>query len=141
MDENDVDRLFREGYDCSQIVLADVIDRFGFSVEDANRMASCLGLGLLKGSICGAALGAIIAIGLKYGNVKPNDTATKLTMIEKREEFLKRFEEMNGSILCPDLLARNVTSVDEMIVASGDGVFLECPKYCVNASIILHDML
>lgn len=141
MNEADVDRLFREGFDCSQIVLADVIDRFGLSRDDANRMASCFGLGLMEGSICGAALGALIAIGLRYGNTVPNDTGTKLAMFEKREEFLRRFKEMNGSIICPELLGRNVSDVQGMMTASEEGVFLECPKYCVNASIILKDML
>ena len=139
--EKEVDRLFKEGFDCSQIVLAEVSDRLGITREQAYAIASCFGIGMAQGGTCGAASGAIMAIGLKYGNVKSGDMKAKADVFKKRDEFIRRFEQMNGKVACPDLLGQRVDTLEEMLVASPQGVFKDCPRYCVNALKILEDML
>ena len=141
MDEMQVQMMFAEGYDCSQIVLSAVADRLGISREEALASASGLGIGLCRGSVCGAALGAIVALGHRYGNVRSGDMASKATVFAKREEFLKRFEEMNGKLPCTDLIGVQVTGLDDMIRKSADGIYINCPRYCVNAISILEDLL
>ena len=139
--EAEVDRLFKEGFDCSQIVLAEVSDRIGISREQAYAIASCFGIGMARGGTCGAASGAIMAIGMRYGNVKPGDMKTKAEVFAKRDEFIRRFEQMNGRVACPDLLGQRIDTLEGMIAASPKGVFKECPRYCVNAIKILEEML
>lgn len=141
MDEASVDRMFSEGYDCSQIVLSAVADRLGITRDLALSSASGLGIGLCRGSICGAALGALVAIGIRYGNTSPGDMASKAMVFSKREEFLSRFEEMNGKLLCKDFLGVRVTDLGDMIVRSADGIYDGCSRYCVNAISILEEML
>lgn len=141
MEEKDVQRMFSEGFDCSQIVLSAVADRLDMSRNDALAAASALGIGMCRGSICGAAMGAIVALGIRYGNVDPGDMASKATVFAKREEFLTRFEQMNGRILCKDLIGVQVGSLEEMMLRSGDGIYDGCPKLCVNAISILETML
>lgn len=141
MDEATVKRMFAEGYDCSQIVLSAVADRLGISRETALSSASGLGIGLCRGSVCGAALGGIVALGIRYGNVLSGDMASKATVFAKREEFLSRFEQMNGKLLCKDLLGVQVVSLEDMILRSGEGLYVNCPRYCVNAISILDSML
>ena len=140
--EAEVDRLFKEGFDCSQIVLAAVSERLGMSKEQAYAAASCFGIGMAQGCTCGAASGAIMAIGLRYGNTRPGDMKTKSEVFAKRDEFIRRFAEMNGKVLCPDLLGRRVDTFDElMLLGATTDVFKNCRRYCVNAVKILEDML
>lgn len=140
--EEEVDRLFKEGFDCSQIVLAAVSDKLGITREHAYAVASCFGIGMAQGETCGAATGAMMAIGIRYGNVKTGDLKTKSEVFAKRDEFIRRFAEMNGKVRCPDLLGRRVDSFDElMLLGATTDVFRNCPKYCVNAVKILEDML
>ena len=139
--EAEVDRLFKEGFDCSQIVLAEVSDRIGITREQAYAIASCFGIGMAQGGTCGAASGAIMAIGMRYGNVRSGDMRTKAEVFQKRDEFIRRFEQMNGKVACPDLLGQRIDTLEGMIAASPMGVFKDCPRYCVNAIRILEDML
>lgn len=133
--------MFSEGYDCSQIVLSAVADRIGVPKEQAMASASGLGIGLCRGSMCGAALGGIVALGYRYGNVSPGDMAAKGLVFSKREEFLTRFEKMNGNILCRDMIGVTVVGLDDMILRSADNIYSGCPGYCINAIAILEDML
>ena len=140
--EAEVDRLFKEGFDCSQIVLAAVADRLGITKEQAYAVASCFGIGMAQGGTCGAATGAVMAIGLRYGNVKSGDLGTKSQVFAKRDEFIRRFQEMNGNVKCPDLLGRRVDTFDElMLLGATTDVFKNCRRYCVNAVKILEEML
>lgn len=139
--EDAVAMMFSEGFDCSQVVLSEVSGIIGISKDDALKMASPFGIGMTAGSVCGAALGAYIALGFRFGNHISGDMAAKAELFAKREEFVRRFKEANGALMCPELIGVTVRSLDEMISLSPKGVYRECPRYCVNAIMILEDML
>ena len=140
--EEEVDRQFKEGFDCSQIVLAAVADRIGMTKEQAYGVAACFGIGMAQGETCGAATGAMMALGIRYGNVKSGDLKTKSEVFARRDEFIKRFAEMNGKVKCPDLLGRRVDTYDELLLLGATtDVFKNCRRYCVNAVVILEQML
>ena len=139
--EAEVDRLFKQGFDCSQIVLAEVSEKIGITREEAYAVASCFGIGAAQGDTCGAAAGAMMALGIRYGNTEPNDMMGKKTLFEKRDEFITCFAQMNGKVSCPDLLGRKVSSFEELITLGATGLFDNCPRYCVNAIRILEEML
>ena len=140
--EEEVDRQFKEGFDCSQIVLAAVADKIGITRGQAYGVASCFGIGMAQGETCGAATGAMMAIGIRYGNVKSGDLKTKSEVFAKRDEFIRRFAEMNGKFKCPDLLGRRVDTYDELVLLGATtDVFRNCRRYCVNAVKILEEML
>ena len=141
IDEKMVDRLFDEGFDCSQIVLGEVAERLGMTKEQAYAVASCFGIGMAQGGVCGAATGALMAIGLRYGNVKSGDIQTKSAVFEKRAEFMRRFAEMNGKVNCPDLLGQRIDTLQDLFLTRSTGLYAKCPGYCVNAVRILEDML
>ena len=141
MEEKQVQNMFSEGYDCSQIVLSSVADRLGISRETAMSATSGLGVGLCRGSICGAALGAIVALGFRYGNVMSFDIQSKADIFAKREEFLRRFEAINGKLLCSDLIGVSIGDLNEMIGRSEEGIYENCPRYCMNAISILEDLI
>ena len=141
IDEKAVDRLFDEGFDCSQIVLGEVSERLGMTREQAYAAAACFGIGMAQGSVCGAATGALIAIGLRYGNTSPGDMKSKAEVFDKRDEFMRRFAEMNGKVMCPDLLGQRIDTLQDLFLTRTSGLYAKCPGYCVNAVRILEDLL
>lgn len=139
--EAQVNRLFDEGFDCSQIVLSEVAEKLGMSKEQALKVSSCFGIGMAQGSVCGAATGAMMAIGLRYGNSEPGQIAEKDLLFKKRDEFMARFNEMNGHVMCPDFLGRRVDTLQDLMITRCSGIYDRCPSFCVNAVRILEDIL
>ena len=58
----------------------------------------------MAGEVCGAVSGAVLSIGLLYGEEQP-ETATHLT-----EQFMRRFAERNGTVRCIDIIGFNIGS-------------------------------
>ena len=139
--ESDVEKMFEMGFDCSQVVLSEVADRLGMKKEDTLRISSCFGIGMAQDGVCGAATGAMMALGMRYGNDMPGDFEGKAKLFQKRDEFMKRFREANGAIDCPVLTGNNIHSLEDMMRYKPDGTFDRCPGYCVNAIRILEEML
>ena len=73
MDKAQVADLFMRGQDCSQVVLSQFADVLGISQENANRITACFGGGSGIGETCGAVIGALMVIGMKYGHSGPDD--------------------------------------------------------------------
>ena len=84
--EEDVLKMFGEGFDCSQIVLSQVSEKLGITREEALKIAACFGGGMWHGETCGCVVGALIALGMKYATTEANDQ-------EKKDKFLKKCEE------------------------------------------------
>ena len=97
--------LFREGYNCSQTVVATFADVLDMSVEDAAKMSSALGAGVGKmREVCGAVSGmALIASQLK-GYSDPKEVEGKKALYKLVQNMCHEFEEQMGSIVCRDLL-------------------------------------
>jgi C_GCAxxG_C_C family probable redox protein len=100
---------FKEGFDCSQQVLAYAASRheLGMDEKEAFRIAAAFGGGMWNGDTCGCVSGALMAIGLKYGHCAPNDKETKKQLTAKTVEFEKRFVEKNSSLICSNILGLN----------------------------------
>jgi C_GCAxxG_C_C family probable redox protein len=77
--------------------------------DDVMRVASAYGGGVMGwGSVCGAAAGACMSLGLIYGtdgDETPNEyLEMRAGLREIGQKFLKSFEEEFGSVNCMDLL-------------------------------------
>jgi C_GCAxxG_C_C family probable redox protein len=69
------------------------------------RIATALGGGVAgQGEVCGALMGGILGIGLAYGRDHADDSAAKTTANAKATAFYRRFQEMNTSVLCRDIV-------------------------------------
>ncbi|MCJ7610636.1 MAG: C-GCAxxG-C-C family protein, partial [Candidatus Aminicenantes bacterium] len=91
--------LFRQGYNCSQAVLAAFAPRLGLERDKAFRLAQSFGAGLARlGETCGAVTGALMVIGLKYGKVRAKDEAAKEKTYRLVREFMDRFRSRHGSL-------------------------------------------
>ena len=99
--------LFGKGFNCSQAVFAAFCDKFGMDEKTALKVASGLGGGVGRmREVCGAFTGAVMVLGLKFGNTIGNDRAAKGKDYERVQLFAKRFKEELGSdtIICRELL-------------------------------------
>ncbi|MCR5128932.1 MAG: C-GCAxxG-C-C family protein [Lachnospiraceae bacterium] len=81
-------KIFYEKFNCSQAVLGAYADDYGLTEYQAMKVAACFSGGVRKGEVCGAVSGAIMVIGLKYGDgpdykatAYPNSFATSKTSI------------------------------------------------------------
>lgn len=128
-------QLFGDGYMCSQAVFAAFSPDLGCSKEDALKIGACFGSGMRKGEVCGACTGALMALGLKYGEDKAESN-------EACERFLDEFESENGSYICNDLLNCDIRTESGVKYARDNNLFTEiCPKMVESAARILENML
>ena len=133
---------FGAGIDCSQIVLSSVCDKLGISEEEALKMSACFGGGMWHGETCGCVIGALIALGIKYGNSKPNDKETKDLLLAKKAEFEEKFSKVNKGCLCREILGYNLSVPEEMAKIQEENLLqTRCPEVVQSAIKILREML
>lgn len=97
--------LFKEGYNCSQSVVAAYADIYGFSQEQALKMAASFGAGIGRmRETCGAACGMFLLAGLETGCTDPKDAGGKGANYAVVQDLAAKFSEINGSLICAELL-------------------------------------
>lgn len=128
-------QLFEDGYMCSQAVLAVFCEEFGLSREQAFKISISFGGGMRKGEVCGACTGAIMALGLKYGENKSKSD-------EMCVKFLDSFKKENGSYICRDLLDCDIRTEEGIKYAIDNNLFKEiCPKMVESAVKIAQELI
>jgi C_GCAxxG_C_C family probable redox protein len=96
---------FTQGFNCAQAVLLAHGPRLGIDADHCLRLAAPFGAGMARtGSTCGAVTGALMVIGLKLGHTVADDLTTKEKCYEVSRDFLEKFRERHGSVICKELL-------------------------------------
>jgi C_GCAxxG_C_C family probable redox protein len=132
---NESVELFKSGYRCSQAVFAAFSPDLGLEKETALKIGACFGSGMRKGEVCGACTGALMVLGLKYGESKEKSD-------EACEKFLDEFKNENGSYICNDLLNCDISTPEGVKTAVENNLFKEiCPKMVESASKITKKIL
>lgn len=132
---DDAVQLFENGYVCSQAVFAAFSEDFGLSKDMALKIGACFGSGMRKAEVCGACTGALMVLGLKYGDDKAKSN-------KMCETFLDEFEKENGSIICRDLLECDISTPEGVQKAIDNNLFKEvCPKMVESAAKIVDEMI
>lgn len=97
--------LFKEGYNCSQSVVAAFADQYGFTREQALRMSASFGGGIGRmRETCGAACGLFMLAGLETGAIEGPDREGKARNYALVQELADEFKHRNGALKCADLL-------------------------------------
>lgn len=97
--------LFKSGYNCSQSVVAAFADMYGFTQEQALRMAASFGGGIGRmRETCGAACGMFLLAGLETGATEATDREGKAANYAVVQELAAEFKKRNGSLNCAELL-------------------------------------
>ena len=132
---------FQDKFHCSQSVLVAYAQELGLTEEQALKIAYCLNSGMRKGEVCGACSGALLVLGLKYGQCQKDDLASRARANQKTVEFLEQFAKENGSYICNDLLGCDISTAEGVQYAMEHNCFTEvCPKMVASAVRILEDM-
>ena len=97
--------FFKEGYNCSQSVVAAYADIYGYTTEQALMMSASFGAGIGRmRETCGAACGMFLLAGLQTGCTDPKDAAGKGANYAVVQDLAAKFAQINGSIVCAELL-------------------------------------
>ncbi len=99
------EELFNGGCNCSQAVVLAFDDVTGFDRETSLKAAAALGGGMCRmREVCGAVSGAMIVLGMVYGDGTDSDHAKKTELYRIGQSFADTFKEEMGSVVCRDLL-------------------------------------
>lgn len=134
--------LFDKKFHCSQAVFAAFADELGITEEQALKIGACFGGGMRKGEVCGACTGALMALGLKYGQADEADLDSRYKTNEVTDKFLDMFQKENGSYMCKDLLGCDLSTEEGIAEAVEKKLFTEfCPKMVISATKIVEEIL
>ena len=126
---------FAAGGQCAQCTLVPWADALGYDEEELMHMAAAFAGGMFRGDTCGAVVGALMAIGLAYGD-DPALTA------EKTAQFQAAFLERFGSTECRKLLGYDFSVPGELEKARESGKMLtNCSGFVRAASETLQELL
>ena len=141
MDKEQVAGLFMRGQDCGQVVFSHYADELGITYDEANRIASAFGGGSGIGETCGAVIGTLLVIGMKYGHNGPDDMERRNVLMARRAEFIEKWKERRGSCMCNDLLGDDISTPEGLgrILEAGT-MFTLCPELVLDAVDIMDNM-
>lgn len=134
--------LFATGFNCSQAVLTVFAPDFGLDEKLALMLGTQFGGGARNAEMCGAVSGALMVLGLKYGQYEADNNEQKSRAYAIASEYTNRFKELNGSIVCRDLLGYDLTNPEEMVYIKEKNLFADiCPKMIKSAVEVLESLL
>lgn len=135
--------IFKAGSNCSQAIVSVYAEQLGLSSIMAMKIAQGFGGGMGQmAHTCGAVTGAFIVLSLRYGNNDIHDKKAKERVYSLIREFTRRFENLNSSIICRELLGCDISKPEGIKAAKEDGLFVSvCPKMVSEAVEILEEML
>ena len=126
---------FAAGGQCAQCTLVPWADGLGYGEEELMRMAAAFAGGMFRGDTCGAVTGALMALGLAYGD-DPALVAEKTAQFQ--EAFISRF----GGTACRDILGYDFSKPGELEKARESGKMLtDCSGFVRYASELLQELM
>jgi C_GCAxxG_C_C family probable redox protein len=131
---------FAQGYNCSQAVFSAYASQLGIDDETALKLASPFGGGVARrGNVCGAVIGALMALGLGCGNATLENKDDNYRVAD---EFIKRFQGLHGTILCRELIGHDLSTPEGLLNAKEQEVFKSaCPVFVKNATGLVAEFL
>jgi len=135
--------VFKEGFNCSQAIFSTYGPQFGIEREIALRIACPFGAGMAgKSQTCGAVTGALMVIGLKWGNTKSEDRKLKENAYKIAGELAAGFKARNGSLNCSELLGYDLGTPEGFkTVYEKNMMVTHCAKFVRDAAEILEELL
>lgn len=131
-------KRFLDGYNCAQSVLATMCEHWRVKSELIPKIATPFGGGIgLRGSVCGALTGGVMAIGIKHGVNEPS-SKKRLKAYELAGIVYTEFEKRHGSVLCRELIGYDLSNSEDLDKAGKARVF---EKKCVGFVKTMVEML
>ncbi len=135
-------QYYENGYMCSQAVFAAFAEEFGITEKQAFQIGACFGGGMCKGEVCGACTGALMVLGMKYGQFDENDLESRAAQSAKASEFLDKFKNRKGSYICREILGCDISTDEGRNYARSNDLYSKyCPEMVRTAAEILTEIL
>ena len=128
------------GLGCAQHVFGEFAPQFGLERETALKIAALFGSGMFEGASCGAVVGALMAIGLRFGQGDNPDPEKQELIQQKGEKFKARFAEKYGSRVCSGILGYKIPEEMDKIEAENKFVTV-CSHAIADACEICAEIL
>jgi len=130
--------VFNNGFNCAQAVLTSHCGEYGLSDNVAKKLSCGFGGGMGHiGEVCGAVSGALMLIGLQYGQSKAADNVSKEKTYTLIGEYIDKFKKEFGSINCTELIKYDLGKDEELLQARDSGIFKELCPLLVRRSVEL----
>lgn len=129
---------FGKPHSCAQSVFSAFAERLGMDCETAVKVASGFGGNMGGAPVCGAVVGAFMAIGLKYGGTTPE---ARKQMPDLVQEFTNRFTAQHRSVNCRDLLGCDPSTPEGLQTALEKNLFAGCTQVVADAARIVNELL
>ena len=137
-----VEALFSTRLNCAQSVLATFGPALGVEEETCFRIAEAFGGGIANsGQMCGAVIGSLMVIGLKYGRRESDDLAKRDKTDQLAKLFIKKFTTLHTTTTCMELINYDISTPAKLEKAKADKVFQNCGNFVKDSVSILNDML
>ena len=125
---------------CSQAIFAGYCEQLGLGKVDFDtgmKIASAFSGGIARtGSMCGALTGALMALGLKYGD---DEDGNKVNVVAGK--LLDEFKSLHGSTTCREMINHDLLTHEDVQQAFKTGAFDNCPKYVEDVTVIMDKLL
>ena len=129
-------------FHCSQAVFGAFAEELGISEELALKIGGCFGAGMNEGEVCGCVTGALMAIGLKYGQCKDDDMDSRAKEREVSMQFYEKFKAENGTYICRELLGYDFGKPEDVKYMQETKLYLNiCPKLVESATKIAAQLI
>ena len=130
--------LMIAGGNCAQAVLCAFLEGHGLEKRTAMKLASGFGAGMGRNQeVCGAVTGAVMVIGMKHGQERPEDKEAKEKAYALTRELMERFRSEFGSCLCRDLLRVDLLTEEGQRKYKEDGLAEKVCRPCVRGAVRL----
>ena len=114
------ENYFKSGYNCAQSVVLTYADEIGIDKEKALLISSSFGGGMGRlCEVCGAFSGMLIVLGALKGYSENNNPTKKQEYYKVIQSLAEKFKNINGSIICRDLLASGKKPCGQLV---GDAI-------------------
>jgi C_GCAxxG_C_C family probable redox protein len=139
--ERQVLQGFDAGVYCSQDVFGQIAPQIGLDRETAMKIAAPFAAGMWHGGTCGCVAGALMAIGLRYGQGEAVDRLKLDKMMAIKARFEEAFAKEYGSCVCHEILGHDLSRPEGMARIQEEGLFEKiCGKAVVSACEILKEI-
>lgn len=106
---------FTNGCNCSQAVIMPYATQLEVDESIVQKIAVAFGGGMSKaGKTCGCLSGALMVIGLKYGEDSAKIVANRIKSYQEGQEFIRLFQETFGATDCRELIQLDLNKKEDM---------------------------
>lgn len=106
---------FENGCNCSQAVVMPYATELNVQEKVIQKIAVAFGGGMSKaGKTCGCLSGALMVIGLKYGEDSAEIIANRIKSYNEGQKFINQFQKIFGATDCHELIKLDLNKKEDM---------------------------